>query len=145
MIAQMNVSWLVEFENLWWLSEEPINSLFLALGYNKMLLARYMSVFWHLSFVQRVCIDTEDVFYKEERSVRGSAVQLRVKEQIWLFTWGQTLSDLIALLNSNWNEQMGESSNLVVRSGGNKHSMLLFALKMWVLIYEARCLNKNMQ
>lgn len=141
----MNVSWLVEFENLWWLSEEPINSLFLALGYNKMLLARYMSVFWSLCFVQRVCINTEHVFYKEERSVRGSAVQLRVKEQIWLFTWGQTLSDLIALLNSNWNEQMGESSNLVVRSGGNKHSMLLFALKMRVLIYEARCLNKNMQ
>lgn len=110
-----------------------------------MLLARYMSVFWSLSFVQRVCINTEHVFYKEERSVRGSAVQLRVKEQIWLFTWGQTLSDLIALLNSNWNEQMGESSNLVVRSGGNKHSMLLFALKMRVLIYEARCLNKNMQ
>lgn len=110
-----------------------------------MLLARYMSVFWSLSFAQRVCINTEHVFYKEERSVRGSAVQLRVKEQIWLFTWGQTLSDLIALLNSNWNEQMGESSNLVVRSGGNKHSMLLFALKMRVLIYEARCLNKNMQ
>lgn len=59
----------------------------------------------------------------------GSALQLRVKEQIRaVFKWGQILSDLTALLNSIWSEQIGVKSNLVVRSVGNKHFVLVFFL-----------------
>lgn len=54
-------------------------------------------------------------------------MQLRVKEQILaVFKWGQILSDLTALLNSIWSEQIGVKSNLVVRSVGNKHFVLVF-------------------
>lgn len=60
----------------------------------------------------------------------GSALQLRVKEQIRaVFKWGQILSDLTALLNSIWSEQIGVKSNLVVRSVGNKHFVLVFFLR----------------